>query len=104
MVGHMTDEIFIKPGLIVNHGWSFTVTFGGRHHNVFCTQSYWKKMTHGDISPMDLVRFGLEMALERNVADSLPDEFPLEELANRIHDFEKHVRREAQAEAASNPR
>lgn len=100
----MTDEIFIKPGLIADHGWSFDVAFSGRHHKVYCSQTFWKKMTHGDISPMDLVRLGLEMALERHIADSLPDEFQLEELSERIHDFVKHVRREAQTEAAANPK
>jgi hypothetical protein len=100
----MTDEIFIKPGLIADHGWIFDVSFHGRHCKVMCSQEYWKKMTHGDISPMDLVRLGLEMAVERQICDGLPNEFPLEELANRIHDFEKHVRREAQTEAAGSPR
>ena len=104
MVWDMSDEIFIKPGLIANHGWGFDVAFSGRRHKVYCSQVYWKKMTHGNISPMDLVRLGLELALERHITDSLPDEFDLVDLEDRIHDFVKHIRREAQAEAAGNPR
>lgn len=104
MVVNMTDKIFIKPGLIADHGWSFDVAFSGHRHKVYCSQVCWKKITHGDISPMDLVRLGLEMALELQIADSLPDDFALEELAGRIHDFKKHIRLKAQTEAASSPR
>lgn len=100
----MTDEIFIKPGLITDHGWSFNVTFSGRRHKVYCHQAFWKKLTHGDISPMDLVRLSLELAIKRHVSDALPEEFSLEELADRIHDFVKLIRREAQTEAAVSPR
>lgn len=104
MVVSMTDKIFIKPGLIADHGWLFEVTFSGRHHKIFCSQVCWKKITHGDISPMDLVRLGLEMALELQIADSLPDDFALEELAGRIYNFKKNIRLKAQTEAAGNPR
>lgn len=101
MVRSMADEIHIQPGLITDHGWSFDVTFGGRHRTIRCSQSYWKKMTRGDISPMDLVRLGLQLAMERQVTDALPETFSLEELGDRIHDFVKHVRRKTQTEAAN---
>lgn len=103
-VWSMTDEIVIKPGLLADHGWMFEVTFSGRHHNVQCSQKYWKRMTHGEIPPMDLIRLGLEMAQERKITDSLPTKFSLELLADRIHDFEKRIRRQAQTEAAGSPR
>jgi len=100
----MTDEIFIKPGLISDHGWLFAVTFAGRRHNVLCSQAYWKKITHQDIPPMDLVRLGLQLALKQRITDSLPEDFKIEDLASRIPDFEKHLRLEAQTEAAGNPK
>ncbi len=99
----MADEILIKPGLIADHGWLFDVTFAGRRHAVACGQVYWKKLTRGDIAPMHLVRLGLQLAMKRKVTDSLPEKFNLEDLANRIHDFEKEVRLDAQVEATSNP-
>ncbi len=100
----MTDEIFIKPGLIADHGWSFDVTFSGRHHTVLCSQVFWKKMTHGEISPMDVVRLSLELVIKKQVADSLPDSFSVSDLSERIHDFEKKIRLQSQTEAAGNPR
>lgn len=100
----MTDEIDIQPGLMTDHGWSFSVLFAGRRRSVTVTQAYWRKMTRGGISPMELLRLGLEMAFKQRVAESLPDEFALDLLALRISDFERHIRAEAQAEAAANPR
>lgn len=99
----MASEIFIKPGFIVDHGWSFVVTFSGRQHAVVCTQAFWKKMSHGDISPMDVVRLGIELALKQRVADSLPPEFNIENLESRIHDFTKRLRLASHIEASANP-
>lgn len=100
----MTDEILIKPGLIADHGWLFAVTFAGRHHSVLCSQVYWKKITHQDISPMNVVRLGLQLALKHRITDSLPEEFKIEDLESRIPDFEKNLRLEAQIEASGSPR
>lgn len=96
----MTDEILIQPGPATNRGWVFTVTFSGRRHTVTCSQAFWKKMSREDISPMDVVRLGLRLALKHHITDSLPQEFQLDHLGSRIHDFEKHLRLAAQIEAA----
>lgn len=100
----MTDGILIKPGLIANHGWLFVVTFGGHRHSVLCSQAYWKKITHQDIPPMDIVRLGLQLALKHGITESLPEEFQLEDLESRVPDFEKNLRLEAQIIAAGNPK
>lgn len=100
----MTDDIDIKPGLIVNHGWEFSVSFHGRHCTVMVTQEYWRKLTHGDISPMAVLLLSMEYAIAQAVADVLPEQFSLEDLRQRLPDFEKHIRREAATEAATNPR
>lgn len=100
----MTDEISIRPGLITDHGWEFSVSIGSHRHLVSLSQAYWRKLTNGDISPQDLVRLGLEYAIERHFGDSLPSSFALDVLASRIDDFDKHVRMLAHAEAAANPR
>lgn len=100
----MTDDIDIKPGLIVNHGWEFAVSFHGRHYTVTVSQPYWRKLTHGDISPMAVLLLAIEYAIDQSVADVLPEQFSLEDLAQRLPDFDKHIRREANTEAATNPR
>ncbi len=100
----MTDEISIKPGLITDHGWEFEVTFFGRRHQVMLNQRYWHKLTRGDISPMDLVRLGIGLANQHRVSNTLPAQFDLEFLTSRVSDFERHIRAEARAEAAANPR
>lgn len=100
----MIDEILIQPGLIANHGWLFNVSFGGHRHSVLCRHDFWKKMTNEDIPPIDLVRLGLELALDRQIIDSLPEAFSLDNLESRIPDFIKHLRLAAHTEAASGPR
>ncbi len=100
----MNDEIIIKPGLISDHGWNFKVSIGGLISNVLLTQDYWKKITHGSISPQDLVRIALEIVMARNLAESLPPEFSLDALADRIQNFEHQAKQQAHAEAAANPR
>ena len=100
----MTDEILIKPGLLANHGWQFDVTVSGQHHRILCTQPYWHKISHGEISPMDVVRLGLELGLKHRALDNMPDQFALDHLELRIHNFEKQLRLAAQTEAAGSPR
>lgn len=100
----MTDKILIKPSVTDGRGWSFFVTFAGGQYSVVCSRIFWNKITHGDISPMDLVRLGLLLAIRHRVTSSLPPEFRLEQLDARIPDFEKNLRLAAQIEASANPR
>lgn len=100
----MTDELLITPGVLIDHGWQFTVQYSGHRHTVVCRQVYWNKLTHGEISPQELVRLAFHIAMKHRIADALPEQIDVELLADRIVDFEKDIRRESRIEAAGNPR
>ncbi len=100
----MTEDVNVNPGLIIEHGWKFAVMFHGHRYRVTLFQDYWHKLTHGEISPMDLVRLGIELAIEQRMAGTLPVEFSLADLAARVNNFEKRLRAMSRAEATSNPR
>ena len=103
-IGRMTDEITIKPGLISDHGWDFIVSIGGYISRIHLTSVYWKKLSHGGISPQDLIRTGVQIVAAKGLTESLPPECDFESLAGRIQDFEHQVKQIAHAEAAANPR
>lgn len=100
----MTDEIDIRPGVLANHGWSFSVAMGGRRFSIVVSQQVWHRLAQDGISPMELVRLGMELVRQQKIADSLPAHFDFEYLETRIHNFKKIIRREAQIEAAGSPR
>lgn len=100
----MTSDISIKPAQPTSNGWQFVVLHGGRSFRVVLTQEYWRKLTHGDIAPIDLMRLGLEEAKDRQVIGSLPEAFDFELLTTRITHFEKRMRGEARAESSINQR
>lgn len=96
----MTSGISIRPGLLTDHGWQFLATFSGRTHRVTVTQAYWNKLTHGEISPKELLLLGLEEARLRRVAETLPEAFDFALLASRVENFERRMKAEAKATAA----
>lgn len=100
----MTDDIVIKPGNIISHGWEFSVVIGGIRHTVRISHEYWKKLTHGNISPMEVVRLGMDYVRQRHALESLPGDVDLEELDNRVPDFTRTVRGLANVEAAGSAR
>lgn len=100
----MTDKIIIKPGNIIDHGWEFIVVISGYRHTVQLTHEFWIKMTHGDISPMNLVSLSMNYVRQRHALDILPESFDLEGLENLVVDFVRNVRALSHAEAAGNPR
>lgn len=100
----MTDAILIKPGVLTDHHWNFEVHIDGARHLISVSQDYWRKMTRGDIPPMDLVRIGLGVVVKHHKVESLPGEFDLEVLAETVPDFVRHTRAIAQTEGAGTPR
>ncbi len=100
----MTGDILVRAGQIIDHGWEFHAVIAGVGYDIQLTHAYWKKLTHGDIAPRDLVELALEYVRERHRVDVLPGSFSLDALESVVVDFERHVRAAAQTEAATNPR
>lgn len=100
----MTGDILVRAGQIIDHGWEFHVVIAGVAHDIQISHDYWKKLTHGNIAPRDLIELALEYVREQHRLDSLLGSFSLEVLESMVVDFERHVRAAAQTEAATNPR
>ncbi len=100
----MVQELKIHPATKTESGWRFRVELLHQPHVISVSSQHWQKLTRGDLSPMELVRIAVEVALAERSPQVFPPETDLRQLAELIPDFEKMVRARAKAEVAGNPR
>lgn len=85
------DDFHITGVVETDDGWEYEATIADQTHTVRVRETYYQRLTNGDVSPEELVRESFAFLLEREPAASILTEFELPLIERYFPEYEATI-------------